>query len=90
MNELFTEENKNFKQMVEKTGKNLSNSFQFFETAFKNGQELVIFVTELTANAHSATFISKYGCPEYFQHNKDLLFYVRQKELITEISKMEL
>lgn len=51
---------------------------------------MLILVTELTINYHTAKFISRYGCKEYFNHNKDLLFYERQKEIITEIESFDL
>ena len=66
--------------------KKLSNMFLFCEDVFGEGQEMLIIVTELTANYNSARFISEFGCDEYFKHNKELLFYERQKEII---SKME-
>ncbi len=42
-------------------------------------------VTELTSNYHAAKFISRYGCEKYFEHNKELLVYERQQELLSEI-----
>ena len=51
---------------------------------------MLIFVTELTISYYGAQFISRYGCPKYFEHNKELLFYERQKELIREIEKLDL
>ena len=51
---------------------------------------MLIFVTELTINPHSARFISRYGCDKYFAHNKELLFYERQKEIIREIEDIDL
>lgn len=70
--------------------KHLSNLFSFCEAVFGNGQEILILVTELTANYYSAHFISRYGCKEYFEHNKELLFYERQKEIITELEALDL
>ena len=55
-----------------------------------DGQELLIFVTELTKNYFTAQFISHYGCDEYFAHNKELLFYERQQEIISELSDLGL
>ena len=55
-----------------------------------DGQEMVIFVTELTISYYGAHFISRYGCKEYFAHNKELLFYERQKEIISELEELEL
>ena len=71
-------------------GRQLSNVFHFSEEAFGEGQELLILVTELTAGFYSARFISRYGCKEYFDHNKEVLFYERQKEIIREIETWDL
>lgn len=57
---------------------------------FGEGQELLILVTELTISYYGARFISRYGCKEYFAHNKELLFYERQKGIIAEIESLEL
>ena len=62
--------------------------FLFSEEAFGEGQEILIIVTELTANSKSAMFISQYGCPEYFRHNKDLLFYERQNDILKRIEDL--
>jgi len=70
--------------------KKLSNMFLFSEEVFGEGQELLITVTELTANFNSARFISEFGCEEYFRHNKELLFYERQREIITKIENLGL
>ena len=71
------------------TKKALSNSFKFCEEVLDEGQELLIFVTELTMNPSSAQFISRYGCDEYFKHNKELLFYDIQKQIIQELNLLE-
>ena len=67
----------------------MSNAFRYCEDVFLEGQEMLIFVTELTINYYTATFISRYGCDEYFKHNKELLFYDRQKEIIEELENMD-
>ena len=71
-------------------GKKLTNMFLFCEEVFSDGQEMVILVTELTISYYGARFISRYGCKEYFAHNKELLFYERQKEIISELEKLKL
>lgn len=68
----------------------LSNAFKFIERVYNDGQEMLIFVTELTINANAAHFISKYNNKEYFEHNKNLLFYERQKEIIAQIEDLDL
>ena len=54
------------------------------------GQEMLIIVTELTKGYYSASFISRYGCEEYFKHNKELLFYERQNDITKEIMELDL
>lgn len=71
-------------------GKKLSNMFEFLEKVFDEGQEMLIVVTELTANSYTAKFISKYGCKEYFKHNKSLLIYERQLEITKALDELGL
>jgi len=75
---------------VERLHAMLGNVFAFVQEAFGEGQEMVILVTELTVNEYSSRFISRYGCPEYFEHNKELLFYERQKEIDAELAELDL
>lgn len=86
----FDKRTKALKKLATETGKQLDNLFVFCENVFADGQEMLILVTELTANYHTAHYISRYGCPAYFRHNKELLFYERQKELISELELLEL
>lgn len=78
------------KKQVEKTDSELENMFLFAEEVFDEGQEMLILVTELTKGFYSAHYISRYGCKKYFEHNKELLFYERQNEIIREIEELEL
>ncbi|MDE7362077.1 MAG: AAA family ATPase [Oscillospiraceae bacterium] len=87
----FNKRKKVLEIKVTTTGGMLSNVFKFCEEAFdKNGQEMLILVTELTINPYAAHFISKYGCKEYFEHNRDMLFFERKKEIIAEIDELNL
>ena len=79
-----------FEAGAAKTGERLSNLFRFVEAVFGEGQEMLILVTELTAGYYSARFISRHGCAEYFAHNRELLFYERQKELIAQLSDLDI
>ncbi len=79
------------KKQSEDAGKKLSNVFAFCEEVFGNeSQEILILVTELTISYYGARFISRYGCKEYFAHNKELLFYERRKEIIMELENLDL
>ncbi len=70
--------------------KELHNVFVFLEKAFGDGQEILIFVTELTMSQYSANFIAKFGCEKYYQYNKDLLFNAREKEIIMKIENLKI
>ena len=78
------------KQSGKEKGVLLDNVFTFCETAFVDGHELLILVTELTTNPYTAKYISEYGCEKYFAHNQELLFYERQKKLMQELNVLEL
>lgn len=78
-------------KLVKTASDSLSNAFAFCERAFEKGsQELLILVTELTASAYSSRFIGKWGCKEYFDNNKDMMFFERQREIKSEIEKLDL
>lgn len=66
-------------------GQALANAFSFLEAAFGEGQEILLFVTELTENFWTSQYIAKFGCEKYLQYNKDLMFFERQVQLAQEI-----
>ncbi len=78
------------KEAVREAGSHLSNAFIFCENAFGDGQEMLVFVSELTVCTDAAKYISRYGCKEYFAHNKELLLYERQQSLIHETDEIQL
>lgn len=86
----FEKRKKTLGKTVKEAGEKLSCLFQYCEEAFGDGQELLILVTELTLSYYGTHYISRYGCQEYFKHNKELLFYERQKEIIKEVQTISL
>ena len=56
------------------TGKAFDNAFRFLEQTFGDSQELVLFVTEVTAGYDTSWFVENFGCDAYFRHNRELLF----------------
>lgn len=68
----------------------LEQLFLFCEEVFGSGQEMLILVTDLTVSKTTASFISQYGCPKYFEHNKELLFYERNQEILSKLEALEL
>ena len=76
------------KEMSAAGSKVLENAFDFCEKAFPEGDEILIFVTELTVNYHTARFIGHYGCDKYFMHNKELQFAERQMEIDEKVKQL--
>ncbi|WP_297871767.1 AAA family ATPase [uncultured Oscillibacter sp.] len=70
----------------ELAGRQLDSAFRFLEEAFGQGQELVLFVTELTAGPDTSWFIETFGCDAYFRHNQELLFDDTRRKLQEEIA----
>lgn len=67
----------------------LEHAFHFLEDVFGEGQEMVIFVTELTMNPHASAFIRANGCELYHHYNRLLLLDGRQQELLDEIQSTQ-
>ncbi len=67
------------------TGEVLEHAFDFVEEAFAGGEEMVIFVTELTVTAESAFFLGQYTCERYQKYNRELLIGTRRRELLSEL-----
>lgn len=87
----FDKRKKILSKAVSKNSDMLTNVFNFCEAAFAKGsQEMLILVTELTISSYASHFISRYGCKEYFDNNKDMMFYERQKQIIMEIEDLNL
>ena len=63
-----------------------ANAFRFLETTFGNSQELVIFVTEITAGYDTSWFVEQFGCDAYYRHNRELLFDDTRRRIREEIA----
>ncbi len=85
----FSKRIKDGKKLPDNVGKKFENVFNFCEKAFDEGQEMLILVTEITATRHTAGYIGRYGCPAYFKHNKELLFFERTQEIAKELELLE-
>jgi len=85
----LTERRATLREEAAKTGEALENTFAFLERAYGEGQELLLLVTELTADSRSAHFIARYGSEGYYRHNRALLVYERQQTILREIETLE-
>ena len=82
----FGQEVERRKTMAVETKAMFDNAFRFLETTFGQGQELVIFVTEITAGYDTSWFVEQFGCDAYFRHNRELLFDSTRHRIREEIT----
>ena len=68
-----------------KTGQELENAFHFLAETFGEGQEMVIFLSELSASVYAMKFIQEYGSREYDRQSRLLLLKDRRQALREEI-----
>lgn len=84
----FDADVKAFDKSIDDTKAQLDNMFEFVENVFGRDKEMLIIVTDLTANFNSAEFIGKYGCDKYFENNEAMLFYQRQNDILKQVSAL--
>ena len=88
--EAFDTELMQMKQETMKIKARLENLYAFVESAFAEGNEMLILTTELTVNQCSARFISQFGCEAYQKYNEQLMLSERQELLREEIASLDL
>lgn len=65
----------------------LEHAFDFMEQAFTTGQEMVIFVTNLTISKAACAFLSEHPCIRYTKYNEQLLIGTRREQLLSELAR---
>ena len=66
----------------------LTNTFRFLSRVYGEGQEMVLFLTELSAGYHSLRFINEHGNASYFRYNRLLLLQDRTDALREEVLRL--
>lgn len=75
-------------KQIEECAKYLKNVFKFIRACWNEGQEMILFVSELTINRYSTSFIAKWGSEDYYQYNKELLVFDQDEKLKGEITDL--
>ena len=86
---LFSEDTERRESLADETGLMFDNAFRFLEDAVGPSQELVLFVTEITAGYDTSWFVGEFGCDAYFRHNRELLFDVTRQNILDRLSARE-
>ncbi len=74
LREGFAAERDALEDAERRAGDQLEAAFDFMEVAFGESQEMVVFITELTAGRGGIWYIREHDCDRYHMYNKSLLF----------------
>ena len=75
-------------QSLENQGiETLEHAFTFMEQAFSDGQEMVVFVTELTITPEIAVFLSEHRIERFETYKNQLLIGTKRAEILSEIAR---
>lgn len=86
----FEVQHEKLKRKEEKAGMALEFAFDFMEEAFLSGEEMVVFVTELSVSKEAAAFLAENECERYLLYNSQLLIGSRKEELLSELGRLDL
>ncbi|MDD5804572.1 MAG: AAA family ATPase [Clostridia bacterium] len=84
----FNEEKETYDQEFDQSAGQLEYAFDFMESAFAGGQELVVFITELNTSNPAVSFLQEYSCERYYRYNKDLLFRENTRAILERIRQL--
>ena len=76
------------KEGISAVQNHLNNTFAFLVKVYGEGQELVIFLTELSAGYYSLRFISECGNEAFYKYNKLLLLKENRSRLTEEAMEL--
>lgn len=76
------------KEGISAVQNHLNNAFAFLVKVYGEGQELVIFLTELSAGYYSLRFISECGSEAFYKYNKLLLLKENRSRLTEEAMEL--
>lgn len=87
---MFAEDRARLEMETERGSQMLEYAFDFMEAVFASGQEMVIFVTELSRNYYSVMFLQENDCERYYMYNKNLLFEENSRKIEHRIAALKL
>ena len=83
---LFEEDTAKREGLADETGLMFDSAFRFLEEAVGQSQEMVLFVTEITAGYDTSWYVGEFGCDGYFRHNRELLFDATRQGILDRLA----
>ncbi len=90
LKELFGEDRGRLDGIYDVAASHLEHILDFLEGVFGEGQELVIFITELNGNYYSVRFLKQYDCERYYLYNERLLFGKQRQSILKRMDELSL
>ncbi len=76
-------------QAVEQAADALEAAFDFMESAFERGQEMVVFLTELSLGPVSGPFLAQNPCARFAQYSQELLLDGQRADILRRLDNAE-
>ncbi|MBU5479192.1 AAA family ATPase [Eubacterium sp. MSJ-13] len=86
----FESQRKTLEESEDIASEQLENAFSFIEETLGAGQEMVVFVTELTLNSETAMFLADNPSEKYLKYNSELLIGTKKEEILSKLRKDEI
>ena len=77
----FDEAERARSDQIAQTDRYMTNSFRFLAAAYGEGQELVLFLSELSEGYHTLQIVRECGNDMYYRYNKLLLLRDRRTDM---------
>lgn len=77
----FRRDTERFKENVVRIQAGLEQLFAFVEDAYGNDNEMLMVLSSLNGDRECIAFLKQFGCEAYTAHNRELLYFERQREL---------
>ena len=84
----FNESKEKYDEDFDQAARQLEYAFDFMESAFAGGQELVVFITELNTSSPAVSLLQEYSCERYYRYNKELLFRENTRDILERIRQL--
>lgn len=83
----FTAQSEKLSAMEDEAGEKLNHAFDFVEDVFSDGQEMLVFVTELTITPEISSFLAENECEKYDIYNEKLMVGSNRAQLLKELDR---
>ena len=67
----------------------IDHLFLFTADVYGKDKEMLVVLSELTANPASAAFLARYGSDQYFANNEAMLFYQREIDIFSQLEDLQ-